>query len=85
MGMAPFGSPRYVDKVWKLIRVQPDGSFELDMDYFAFHHSTHQTFSRKFTTAGSYGYHSTTEPSYYTDQFSRVVTVFAFTGTILVQ
>src|SRR5438105_3129233 len=48
MGMAPFGSPRYVDKVWKLIRVQPDGSFELDMDYFAFHHSTHQTFSRKF-------------------------------------
>jgi carbamoyltransferase len=48
MGMAPFGSPRYVDKVWKLIRVQPDGSFELDMDYFAFHHSTHQTYSRKF-------------------------------------
>src|SRR2546421_361044 len=46
--MAPFGSPRYVDKVWKLIRVQPDGSFELDMDYFAFHHSTYQTFSRKF-------------------------------------
>src|SRR5437899_6785660 len=48
MGMAPFGSPRYAEKVWKLIRVQPDGSFELDMDYFAFHHSTHQTFSRKF-------------------------------------
>src|SRR3989442_1429047 len=24
MGMAPFGSPRYVDKVWKLIRVQPE-------------------------------------------------------------
>ena len=30
MGMAPFGSPRYVDKVWKVIRLHPDGSFELD-------------------------------------------------------
>ena len=48
MGMAPFGVPRYVDKVRKLIRLSPDGSFELDMDYFVFHHSTSQTFSRKF-------------------------------------
>jgi len=31
MGMAPFGQPRYLDKVWKLIRQEADGSFRLDM------------------------------------------------------
>jgi carbamoyltransferase len=48
MGMAPYGVPRYVDKVWKLIQQNQDGSFALDMDYFCFHHSTHKTYSRKF-------------------------------------
>jgi carbamoyltransferase len=48
MGMAPFGQPRYVDKVWKLIRVSADGSFELDMDYFSFHCSSDRTYSPKF-------------------------------------
>jgi len=48
MGMAPFGSPKYVDDVWKLIRVASDGSFELDMTYFSFHHSADQTFNAKF-------------------------------------
>jgi carbamoyltransferase len=48
MGMAPFGSPRYVDKVYKLLRFGSDGSFELDMDYFCFHHSTDKTFNGKF-------------------------------------
>jgi carbamoyltransferase len=49
MGMAPFGQPRYVDKVHKLIRIGTDGSFELDLDYFCFHYSTDQTFNGKFT------------------------------------
>ncbi len=48
MGMAPYGVPRYVDKVWKLIQQNQDGSFALDMDYFCFHHSTHKTYSSKF-------------------------------------
>ncbi|MBI4594536.1 MAG: carbamoyltransferase [Candidatus Rokubacteria bacterium] len=48
MGMAPFGTPRYVDRVWKLIRQSSDGSFELDMSYFCFHHSTDRTFKAKF-------------------------------------
>ncbi len=48
MGMAPFGTPRYLDKVFKLIRVNNDGSFELDMDYFSFHCSTERTFNGKF-------------------------------------
>ncbi|MCZ6634348.1 MAG: hypothetical protein O7G87_13160 [bacterium] len=48
MGMAPYGEPKYVDKVWKLVQVFDDGSFGLDMDYFCFHHSTSRTFNRKF-------------------------------------
>jgi carbamoyltransferase len=48
MGMAPYGEPCYVDKVWKLVRQNQDGSFCLDMDYFCFHHSTDRTYNRKF-------------------------------------
>ena len=48
MGMAPYGQPRYVDKVWKVIRQEADGSFSLDMDYFCFQHSTTRTFNKKF-------------------------------------
>ena len=48
MGMAPFGKPRYLDNVYKLIDVDKDGSFQLDMDYFCFHHSTDRTYNDKF-------------------------------------
>ena len=48
MGMAPFGTPRYVDKVMKLIRLHDDGGFDLNMDYFSFHYSTDKTYNRKF-------------------------------------
>ena len=53
MGMAPYGKPRFVDKVWKVVKQHPDGSFALDMDYFSFHHSTRETFNSKF--AGLFG------------------------------
>ncbi|RME46965.1 MAG: hypothetical protein D6791_07005 [Chloroflexi bacterium] len=48
MGMAPYGEPRYLDLVHKLITVYDDGSFWLDMDYFEFHRSATRTFSDKF-------------------------------------
>ena len=48
MGMAPFGEPKFADKVYKLIHVSSDGSFELDMDYFSFHYSPEKTFNNKF-------------------------------------
>lgn len=48
MGMAPYGEPRYMDKVYKLVHPNSDGSFWLDMDYFSYHYSTNQTFNRKF-------------------------------------
>ena len=48
MGMAPYGKPRYVDKVWKLIRLGDDGSFRLNMEYFSFHYSTRHTYNHRF-------------------------------------
>jgi len=48
MGMAPYGEPRYLDKVEKLIRVENDGSFHLDMDYFSYHYSPTEAFTSKF-------------------------------------
>jgi carbamoyltransferase len=49
MGMAPYGRPRYVDEVHKLVRIETDGSVWLDMSYFCFHRSTQRTFNGKFT------------------------------------
>jgi carbamoyltransferase len=34
MGLAPFGDPKYYNKIRQLIDVRPDGSFQLDMAYF---------------------------------------------------
>ena len=37
MGLAPYGSPKYVDKILdNLIDVKEDGSFKLNMEYFNF-------------------------------------------------
>jgi carbamoyltransferase len=48
MGMAPYGAPRFVDEVRQLVRVEEDGSFALDLDYFSFHYSATKTFTPKF-------------------------------------
>ncbi|MBZ0306325.1 MAG: carbamoyltransferase [Anaerolineae bacterium] len=49
MGMAPYGQPRYMDKIQKVFHQDPSGSgFRLNMDYFSFHHSTTQSYNRRF-------------------------------------
>jgi carbamoyltransferase len=48
MGMAPYGTPRYVDKIHRIMRRYDDGSLWLDLRYFAFHRSDRWSFSRKF-------------------------------------
>ena len=48
MGMAPYGKATRIDDVQKVIRVEPDGSFQLNMDYFSFHRSINRSFSSKF-------------------------------------
>ncbi|MBY0263415.1 MAG: hypothetical protein K2Q20_13790, partial [Phycisphaerales bacterium] len=34
MGLAPYGDPKYVDQVMKLIDLKADGSFRMDQSYF---------------------------------------------------
>jgi len=48
MGMAPYGRPLYLDKVRKLVKVYKDGSFKLDLRYFAFQRSTVKSYSGEF-------------------------------------
>lgn len=48
MGMAPYGRPRFVEEVRKLISVSRDGAFALDLRYFDFQHSTTRTYSDEF-------------------------------------
>ncbi|MBV9865012.1 MAG: carbamoyltransferase [Abitibacteriaceae bacterium] len=48
MGMAPYGEPKYVDKVLQLLDLKADGSFALDLSYFQFQRSTSETISHKF-------------------------------------
>jgi carbamoyltransferase len=47
MGMSPYGEPSYVDKVKQLINLNNDGSFDLNMEYFAYHYSANNSFSDK--------------------------------------
>src|SRR3989344_5663239 len=48
MGLAPYGKPKYTDKIWKVVRKNQDGSFSLDLSYFSFYYSETKTFSKKF-------------------------------------
>lgn len=48
MGMAPYGSPKYVDEIWKIIQQEEDGAFRLDPNYFSFHRSTKRAYTNKF-------------------------------------
>lgn len=48
MGMAPYGKPRYLSRVKKLIKIYKDGSFRLNMDYFSYHKSTEHSYNDNF-------------------------------------
>ncbi|HSX19016.1 MAG TPA: carbamoyltransferase [Candidatus Saccharimonadales bacterium] len=48
MGMAPYGKPKYLDKVRKLVKSYSDGSYSLNMEYFTFHRSTNKSYGSKF-------------------------------------
>ncbi|HZI93400.1 MAG TPA: carbamoyltransferase [Patescibacteria group bacterium] len=52
MGLAPYGEPKYFDRIMEhLIHVNEDGSFKMNMDYFAYDYGltmTNGKFSRLF-------------------------------------
>ncbi len=37
MGLAPYGEPRYLDRMLKLVQPGGDGAFQLNLDYFTHH------------------------------------------------
>src|SRR6266705_1197926 len=37
MGLAPYGTDRYVRQFQQLVRLGPDGTYELDLDWFQHH------------------------------------------------
>jgi len=48
MGMSAFGEPKYTDRVYELININDDGSFRLNMQYFAYHYHTRRSFNKYF-------------------------------------
>jgi carbamoyltransferase len=46
MGLAPYGEPKYVDRIMKMIDLRDDGSYRLDMRYFNFAQGLTMTNSR---------------------------------------
>ncbi|MCY3917569.1 MAG: hypothetical protein OXG49_16300 [Chloroflexi bacterium] len=49
MGMSPYGAPRYMDKIHKVVSAdESNGAFKLNMDYFDFHRSTTRSYSSRF-------------------------------------
>lgn len=48
MGLAPYGKPKYVDEVYKVINHKKDGGFSLNLDYFSYHYNTKGIYTKKF-------------------------------------
>ncbi len=48
MGLAPYGTPRYLDKFREVVELKDDGSFRLNMKYFAHTYSTRRMFNRRW-------------------------------------
>jgi len=39
MGLAPYGQPKFMEEMRQIVRLQPDGSYRLDLGYFRHHRS----------------------------------------------
>jgi len=50
MGLSAFGSPRYEEEVGRTLRLEEDGSFHLDLSYFAHTHDAEQGYSSRLET-----------------------------------
>jgi carbamoyltransferase len=49
MGMHPYGTPKYTDKIYELIDIADDGSLWQDMRHFAYHYSRDTTLTAAFS------------------------------------
>jgi carbamoyltransferase len=46
MGLAPYGTPKYYDKMMELVTIDEDGSFKMNMRYFAYDYGLRMTNGR---------------------------------------
>jgi len=67
MGMAPYGKPKYIEKIMKTVKISDDGSIKLNMKYFTFPYSISKTFSKKFTVL--FGEPRISESPFFTKNF----------------
>ncbi|HZT46174.1 MAG TPA: carbamoyltransferase N-terminal domain-containing protein [Gaiellaceae bacterium] len=71
MGMAPYGEPRFVEELSRVLRLYEDGSFWLDLDYFSFHYSARKAYTEKLSTLLGTGPRRRDEPFVPGDERSR--------------
>ncbi|MEX0778040.1 MAG: carbamoyltransferase C-terminal domain-containing protein [Phycisphaeraceae bacterium] len=64
MGLAPYGSPDpYIDEFRKIIRLKPDGEYDVDLSYFEYHIKGRPNwFTPKFYKAFGEGYSTNNHP-----------------------
>jgi len=48
MGLAPYGKPKYVEKIKKVLNIKNDGSFFLDQSYFSYMYDVKGIYTKKF-------------------------------------
>lgn len=48
MGLAPYGSPKYIDRIKKLLDIKEDGSLATDFSYFSYPYALKEVFTKKF-------------------------------------
>lgn len=48
MGLAPYGEPKYSERILDLLDIKEDGSFELDMKHFQYTRSHTRSFGKRF-------------------------------------
>jgi len=48
MGLAPYGKPKYVDKIYKMINQKEDGSFALNLSYLSYQYDLKGIYTKKF-------------------------------------
>ena len=48
MGLSSFGEPKYVDKIYEVVKVDSNGSLRMNMEYFSYHYSIKYSFNKKF-------------------------------------
>jgi carbamoyltransferase len=48
MGLAPYGTDRYVEDFRQMIQLGPDGTYEIDLSWFDYHRTAKHSVSQKF-------------------------------------